>query len=111
MAQKRISVMMVDDSALIRRALTQILSEDEGIEVLGAFSDPFLAANAMKKRLPDVVILDVEMPGMDGLTFLQKIMTQRPLPVIICSSLVTQGSDTLAKALSLGAGEVIQKPK
>ena len=103
--------MMVDDSALIRRALTQILSEDEGIEVLGAFSDPFLAANAMKKRLPDVVILDVEMPGMDGLTFLQKIMTQRPLPVIICSSLVTQGSDTLAKVLSLGAVEVIQKPK
>ncbi|MBV6494518.1 MAG: Chemotaxis response regulator protein-glutamate methylesterase of group 3 operon [Turneriella sp.] len=111
MDKKRITVMVVDDSALIRSALKKIISEDADLEVIGAFSDPFLAANALKTQLPSVMILDVEMPGMDGLTFLNKIMTQRPIPIIICSSLVSEGSDTLAKALSFGAVEVIQKPK
>jgi two-component system, chemotaxis family, protein-glutamate methylesterase/glutaminase len=106
-----ISVVIVDDSSLVRRTLHNLLSQEDGIEVLGAYGDPFLAANNLKKKLPDVMILDVEMPGMDGLTFLRKIMTQRPIPVIICSTLTSEGSDTLEKAIAFGAVEVITKPK
>lgn len=106
-----ITVMIVDDSALVRQALMKVLSDEPDIEVLGAYGDPFLAAEHLRQKLPDVLILDVEMPRMDGLTFLRKIMTQRPLPVIICSTLVAKGTDTLAKALDFGAVEVIEKPK
>lgn len=106
-----ISVMIIDDSALVRQAIAKLLSEQPDIEVIGAWADPFLAAEQLREKLPDVIILDVEMPRMDGLTFLQKIMTQRPIPVIICSSLVTEGSDTLAKAIEFGAVDVIEKPK
>jgi two-component system chemotaxis response regulator CheB len=106
-----ITVMIVDDSALVRQALTKLLAQEAGIEVIGAWGDPYLAAEQLGERLPHVLILDVEMPRMDGLTFLHKIMTQRPIPVIICSSLVTEGSDTLAKAIEFGAVDVIEKPK
>ena len=106
----QIHVLIVDDSALVRKSLAQILGEDPDICVMGTASDPFFAAQKMKTRVPDVITLDVEMPRMDGLTFLQKIMTQHPLPVVICSSLTGNGSETAMKALEFGAVEVIQKP-
>ncbi|KAB0664691.1 chemotaxis response regulator protein-glutamate methylesterase [Oryzomonas japonica] len=107
----RIKVLIVDDSALVRQALTEILSSDPHIEVMAAASDPFVAAERMKECVPDVITLDVEMPRMDGLTFLQKIMTQHPIPVVMCSSLTDSGSETALKALEYGAVEIIAKPK
>lgn len=106
-----VKVMIVDDSALVRQTFVKVLADEPAIEVMGAYSDPLLAAQHLRKALPDVMILNVEMPGMDGLTFLRTIMTQRPLPVIICSTLATKGTDTLAKALAFGAVDVITKPK
>jgi len=107
----RIKVLIVDDSALVRQALTEILSSDPLIEVMAAASDPFVAAQRMKECIPDVITLDVEMPRMDGLTFLQKIMSQHPIPVVMCSSLTESGSETALKALEYGAVEIIAKPK
>lgn len=107
----RIKVLIVDDSALVRQALTEILSSDPHIEVMAAASDPFVAAQRMKDCVPDVITLDVEMPRMDGLTFLQKIMSQHPIPVVMCSSLTDSGSETALKALEYGAVEIIAKPK
>lgn len=107
----RIKVLIVDDSALVRQALTEILSSDPHIEVMAAASDPFVAAERMKECVPDVITLDVEMPRMDGLTFLQKIMTQHPIPVVMCSSLTDSGSETALRALEYGAVEIIAKPK
>lgn len=111
MEPRKIKVMLVDDSALVRQALFKVLANESDIEVIGSHSDPFLAAEQMKVTLPDVIILDVEMPRMDGLTFLRTIMTQRPIPIIICSTLVSKGTDTLTKAIEFGAVEVIEKPK
>lgn len=108
---RKIKVILVDDSALVRHALAKVLADEPAIEIIGSHSDPFLAAEQMKTVLPDVIILDVEMPRMDGLTFLRTIMTQRPIPIIICSTLVSKGTDTLSKALEFGAVEVIEKPK
>ncbi|MEW6520357.1 MAG: chemotaxis response regulator protein-glutamate methylesterase [Thermodesulfobacteriota bacterium] len=108
--QKKISVLIVDDSALVRQALTEILSSDPQIEVIGTAQDPFVAVKRMKDRLPDVLTLDVEMPRMDGITFLHKIMSQRPIPVVICSSLAGRGSTTALRALEYGAVEIIEKP-
>ncbi|EYD76546.1 Chemotaxis response regulator protein-glutamate methylesterase CheB [Rubellimicrobium mesophilum DSM 19309] len=105
-----IKVMIVDDSASIRRGLRMLLSADQDIEVIAAVADPFEAAEQMRKMVPDVMLLDIEMPRMDGLTFLGKIMAQRPLPVIICSSFSEAGSRTAMRALELGAAEVIGKP-
>ena len=105
-----IKVMIVDDSASIRRGLRVLLSADRGIEVIAAVADPFEAAQRMRDLVPDVMLLDIEMPRMDGLTFLGKIMAQRPLPVIICSSYSEAGSRTALRALELGAAEVIGKP-
>ena len=107
----RIKVLIVDDSALARQALTEILSSDPQIEVMGTAADPFVAAECMKKSVPDVITLDVEMPRMDGLTFLQKIMSQHPIPVVMCSSLTGSGSETAMKALEYGAVDIIVKPK
>ncbi|GFE61513.1 chemotaxis response regulator protein-glutamate methylesterase [Geobacter sp. AOG2] len=107
----KIKVLIVDDSALVRQALTEILSSDPHIEVMAAASDPFVAAQRIKECVPDVITLDVEMPRMDGLTFLQKIMSQHPIPVIMCSSLTDSGSETALKALEYGAVEIIAKPK
>ncbi|MFP4084079.1 MAG: chemotaxis response regulator protein-glutamate methylesterase [Desulfonatronovibrio sp.] len=108
---KKIKVLIVDDSSLVRQTMTEILSSDPSIEVIGAAVDPFAAVKKMEERVPDVITLDVEMPRMDGITFLRKIMTQHPIPVVICSTLTTQGAETTLKALEYGAVEIIEKPK
>jgi len=107
----KIKVMVVDDSALVRQALTEILSSDPQIEVIAAAPDPFVAAERMKECVPDVITLDVEMPRMDGITFLQKIMSQHPIPVVMCSTLTEKGSETAMKAMEYGAVDIIIKPK
>ena len=104
-------VLVVDDSAIVRQTMQEILASDPEIEVMPPASDPFIAAERMQKEIPDVITLDVEMPGMDGITFLKKIMSQHPIPVVICSHLTVKGSETLIEALEYGAVEVIQKPK
>ena len=108
---KRIKVLIVDDSALVRQTLLQILSSDPSIEVMGTASDPYYAAKKIQKEVPDVITLDVEMPRMDGLTFLKKIMTQHPIPVVIISSLTANGTKTALTALEYGAVEIITKPQ
>ncbi|MFB2864796.1 chemotaxis response regulator protein-glutamate methylesterase [Aeromonas sp. MdU4] len=105
-----IRVLIVDDSALVREVLTQMLSKSPDIEVIGAAFDPIFAMQQMKKGWPDVIILDIEMPRMDGLTFLKKIMTERPTPVIICSSLTEEGASITLEALAAGAISIITKP-
>lgn len=111
MANTPIRVLIVDDSACVRQALKQILETDPEIEVIGVASDPFVAASHIEKQVPDVITLDVEMPRMDGLTFLEKLMAQHPIPVVICSTLAADGSDIALAALSKGAVEIIAKPK
>lgn len=108
---RKIKVLIVDDSAVVRQTLQDVLSSAPDIEVIGAAQDPFVAAQRMRQQLPDVITLDVEMPRMDGITFLQKIMSQRPIPVVICSTLTEKGSETAFKAMEYGAVEIIQKPK
>ena len=108
---KKIRVLIIDDSASVRQALTKVLEEDPEIEVMGAASDPFMAARKIQEDVPDVITLDVEMPRMDGITFLRKIMSQRPIPVVMCSSLTEEGSATLMQALEAGAVDIILKPK
>lgn len=108
---KKIRVLIVDDSAVVRQTLFEIISADPELEVMATASDPFQAAEKMQHEVPDVITLDVEMPRMDGLTFLKKITTQHPIPVVICSSLTTEGSDTIYKAKQYGAVEIITKPK
>jgi len=109
--EKKIKVLIVDDSAVVRQTMNDILSADPEIEVMGVAADPFIAAQKMREAAPDVITLDVEMPKMDGITFLQKIMSQHPIPVVICSSVAQNGSDTAFKALECGAVEIIAKPK
>lgn len=111
MSLKKIKVLIVDDSAVVRQTLNSILSSDHSIEVMGTAADPFQAALKMKTEIPDVITLDVEMPRMDGLTFLKKIMSQHPIPVIIISSLTEKGTETAVKALEYGAVEIFVKPK
>lgn len=108
---KKIKVLIVDDSAVVRQTLSSILSSDPQIEVMGTAADPFQAAEKMKKEAPDVITLDIEMPKMDGLTFLQRLMGQHPIPVVIVSSLAEKGSETALKALEYGAVDIIQKPR
>ncbi len=107
----RIKVLIVDDSAVVRQTLEGIISADPQLEVIGTAADPFIAAERISRMVPDVITLDVEMPRMDGITFLQKIMAQHPIPVVICSSLTESGSETALKALEYGAAEIIQKPR
>ncbi len=107
----KIKVLIVDDSAVIRRALAAILETDPGMEVIGTAGDPYLAAQKIAQEVPDVITLDVEMPRMDGLTFLRKIMTQHPIPVVIISSLTAKGTETAIRALEYGAVEVVAKPQ
>jgi two-component system chemotaxis response regulator CheB len=109
--RKKIKVLIVDDSAVVRQVLTQILSSDPEIEVAAVAVDPFIAAEKIRREVPDVITLDVEMPRMDGVTFLQKIMSQHPIPVVICSALAGEGSETALAALEAGAVEIIQKPR
>jgi len=106
-----IKVLVVDDSALVRQTMSNILSHFSDILVVGTANDPYVAVEIMKKDAPDVIILDIEMPKMDGLTFLSKIMAQYPLPVVICSSLAEEGSEIALKALEYGAIDIITKPK
>lgn len=108
---KKIKVLVVDDSALVRQTLSDILNSDPEIEVVGTAADPFLAAERMQAIVPDVITLDVEMPRMDGLTFLQKLMSQHPIPVVMCSTLTGSGSETALKALEYGAVDIITKPR
>lgn len=108
---KKIRVLIVDDSAVVRQTLEDILNSDPGIEVMGTASDPYVAAQRLKNEIPDVITLDIEMPRMDGLTFLEKLMKQHPIPVVICSSVAEKGTNNAFKAMELGAVEVIAKPK
>lgn len=111
MSRKPIRVLIVDDSASVRQVMSSILGDAADIEVMGAAADAFAAARRLQAELPDVMILDIEMPGMDGLTFLRKIMAQRPIPVIICSTLTEAGSKALFDALEAGAVDVLPKPR
>jgi len=108
---KKIRVLIVDDSAFVRQMLKEILESDPEIEVMGVASDPYLAVERIRREVPDVITLDVEMPRMDGLTFLDKIMSQRPIPVVICSTLTVNGSDVAVAALQKGAVDIITKPR
>jgi len=110
MSGKKIRVLIVDDSALIRGVMTEILSEDPEIEVVGVAPDPYVARDKIKILNPDVLTLDVEMPKMDGLTFLQKLMAARPMPVVMVSSLTEQGAATTMQALESGAVDFVTKP-
>jgi len=105
-----IKVLIIDDSAVVRQALSEILGKDRGIKVIGQAMDPLFAMEKMKKEWPDVILLDVEMPRMDGITFLRKIMSERPTPVIICSSLTAKGAETTMQALAAGAFTIFTKP-
>jgi two-component system chemotaxis response regulator CheB len=107
----RIKVMIIDDSAVVRQVMTGVLGTDPGVEVIGAVADPLFAMERMKRQWPDVILLDVEMPRMDGITFLRKIMSERPTPVVICSTLTEAGAATTLEALAAGAVTTITKPK
>lgn len=111
MPVKKIKVMLVDDSAVVRQVLMSILQSAPDIEVIGVASDPIFAIEKLNREWPDVIVLDVEMPRMDGITFLKKIMAERPTPVVICSSLTEKGAETTMQALSFGAVEIITKPR
>jgi len=106
-----VSVFIIDDSAVVRQVLTQMLGADPGIRIAGAAPDPIFALQKMQRDWPDVVVLDVEMPRMDGITFLRKLMQERPTPVVICSTLTEKGADTTLQAMSAGAVDIITKPK
>jgi two-component system, chemotaxis family, protein-glutamate methylesterase/glutaminase len=110
-AKKRIKVLIVDDSALVRRMLTEMLSSDASITVLGAAHDAYDAREKIKALNPDVLTLDVEMPRMDGVTFLRNLMRLRPMPVIMVSSLTEKGAEVTLDALSIGAVDYLPKPK
>ena len=107
----KIKVLVVDDSAVVRQVLMAQLQADPDIEMIGAAADPLLAMTRMQAQWPDVIVLDIEMPRMDGITFLKKIMAERPTPVVICSTLTEKGTETAMAALSAGAVSIITKPK
>ncbi|MSQ68077.1 MAG: chemotaxis response regulator protein-glutamate methylesterase [Gammaproteobacteria bacterium] len=103
--------MVVDDSAVVRQVMSDIITKTVGLRLLGVAPDPLYALEKMRREWPDVIVLDVEMPRMDGITFLRKIMAERPTPVVICSTLTEKGADTTMQALAAGAVEIIVKPK
>lgn len=107
---KKIKVLIVDDSAVVRQVLSSMLTGQTDIEVIGTAADPLFAVNKMRDEWPDVITLDIEMPRMDGLTFLRKIMTSRPTPVVICSSLTEKGAETTVEAMAAGAVAIFTKP-
>lgn len=108
---RKIRVLIVDDSASVRTTLSEIIASDPDLEVMATAADPYVAVERIRQEVPDVIFLDVEMPRMDGLTFLRKLMSQRPIPVVICSSLAEAGSDTLMQLLEAGAVDVVTKPR
>lgn len=107
----KIKVMLVDDSAVVRQVLAALLGKDPGIEVIASAPDPIFAMEKMNAQWPDVIVLDVEMPRMDGITFLKKIMSIRPTPVVICSTLTEKGAATSMQAMAAGAVAIVTKPK
>ena len=111
MSKQRIRVLIVDDSAVVRQTLSEVLSADPEIEVIGTASDPFVAAERIAEQKPDVITLDIEMPRMDGLTFLQKIRSQHPIPVVMCSTLSEESAQSTLQALEYGAVDIIAKPR
>ena len=108
--KRKIKILIVDDSALVRQTLSKVLSSNNNFEVIGVASDPYIAVQKMKSEKPDVITLDIQMPRMDGLTFLKKIMSQHPIPVVVISSLTTKDSKIALTAYETGAIEVIEKP-
>jgi two-component system chemotaxis response regulator CheB len=111
LADNDIRVLIVDDSAVVRQVLTAVLDRDPRITVIGTAADPIYAMRAMNEDWPDVVVLDVEMPRMDGITFLKKLMSVRPTPVVVCSTLTEAGAATTMQAMEAGAVAVVTKPK
>jgi two-component system chemotaxis response regulator CheB len=114
MARKRadaIKVLVVDDSAVVRATLQRLLDAQSDIQVVGVAADPFIAAAKIREIVPDVITLDIEMPRMDGITFLKKVMSQYPIPVVVCSALTADGAETTLRALESGAVEIITKPQ
>ena len=111
MSNPKTRVLIVDDSAVVRQTLRDLLSSDPEIEVIATAGDPFVAAERISEQTPDVITLDIEMPRMDGLTFLKKLMAQHPIPVVICSSLAEEGAQSTLRALEYGAVEIITKPR
>lgn len=109
--EQKIKVLIVDDSAVVRQTLQSLLSADSAIEVIGTAADPIIAEGKIQRQTPDVILLDVEMPRMDGITFLRKIMSRQPIPVVICSTLTEKGAEATFKALQHGAVEIIHKPR
>ena len=109
--QRKIKLLIIDDSALVRQSLQEIFSHDEEIEVMATAHDPIIAIEKMKKQMPDVIMLDIEMPRMDGLTFLKKLMHANPIPVVICSGVTGDNPEIVMKAMEYGAVERITKPK
>jgi len=107
----KVRVLIIDDSALVRRVLSEALSADSGIEVVGTASDPYIAKDRINELKPDVLTLDVEMPRMHGLTFLRLLMERRPMPVVMVSSLTVEGTDVTLQALELGAVDFVTKPQ
>lgn len=106
-----IKVMIVDDSAVVRQVISQILNDSTDIEVYAVANDPIFAYSKMQKQWPEVIVLDIEMPRMDGISFLKKIMAERPTPVVICSSLAEKGAELSLNALAAGAVDIITKPQ
>ena len=106
-----IKVLIVDDSAVVRQVMSQVLGKDPQIQVIGVAADPIIAQEKMAQEWPDVVVLDVEMPRMDGITFLKQLMSKRPVPVVICSTLTEKGAETTMQALAAGAVCYVTKPK
>jgi len=107
----KINVLLVDDSAVVRQVLQRVLSRDPNINIIAAVSDPLFAMKRMTVQWPDVIVLDIEMPRMDGITFLKKIMAEHPTPVVICSTLTEKGTETTMNALASGAVSIVTKPK
>jgi two-component system chemotaxis response regulator CheB len=108
---RRTRVLIIDDSAVVRQVLSAILQRDPALDVIGAAQDPIFAMERMNRDWPDVIVLDVEMPRMDGITFLKKMMAVRPTPVVICSTLTEKGAETTMQALAAGAVGIVAKPK
>jgi len=111
MTSKKIKTLIVDDSAVVRQVLSEILRSDREIEIIAAASDPLIAMQYMQRQWPDVIVLDLEMPRMDGLTFLKKLMNEHPTPVVVCSSLAEKGAAITVQVLAAGAVDVVTKPK
>ena len=107
----KIKVIVIDDSSVVRKVLSDIVKSDPSLELVSAASDPVFAMRHMEKNWPDVIVLDVEMPRMDGITFTKKIMSEHPTPIVICSTLTERGAQTTMEAMSAGAVDIVTKPK